>query len=223
MHEAPAGQNQKPRESGAGALGELLQGHRNWLRTVIFARVRNWDAVEDVFQELGLALTRLGWPAGTDCRPWLRQVAIRQALLYRRQIGRIRRREETAAQIQQESSSNGRFACCDPLDWLLAQERAEMIRAAIGQLPPVEAELLMLKYGEGWSYEQIAQHLGTTAKAVQSRLHRARVRLREKLAGLLAGRGGGPPPAQPEHPGSPKVFPGEASGNLSENGSISAQ
>jgi RNA polymerase sigma-70 factor (ECF subfamily) len=185
MPELPEGHNEDLHEHGAAALGELVRVHSSWLRTVIFARVRNWHAVEEVLQELGLALTRLGVPPGEDCRPWLRQVAIRQALLYRRRNGRLRRREETAAEIHRQESGNGRLQSPDPLEWLVARERAEMIRAAIGELPPVEAELLMLKYGEGWSYEQIAQHLGTTSAAVQSRLHRARAHLRQKLASLL--------------------------------------
>ena len=185
MPEVPTGQNEDFRDHGAAALGELVQVHGSWLRSVIFARVRNWHAVEDVLQELGLALTQLGVPPGQDCRPWLRQVAIRQALLYRRRNGRLRRREGTAAEIHREEGGNGRLQCPDPLEWLVARERAEMIRAAIGELPPVEAELLMLKYGEGWSYEQIAQHLRTTPAAVQSRLHRARTHLRQKLASLL--------------------------------------
>ena len=72
----------------------------------------------------------------------------------------------------------------DPLDWLLADERASLVRQAIGRLPRREVEILLLKYSESWSYEQLAQHLGITESAVESRLHRARRRLRQELAVL---------------------------------------
>ncbi|NQT38292.1 MAG: sigma-70 region 4 domain-containing protein, partial [Planctomycetes bacterium] len=47
-----------------------------------------------------------------------------------------------------------------------------------------ESEILMLKYTEDWSYRQIADRLGISASAVESRLHRARHRLRSELAAL---------------------------------------
>ena len=51
-------------------------------------------------------------------------------------------------------------------------------------LPGREAEILLLKYSEDWTYRQIADHLGLTSSAVEARLHRARQRLRRKLAAL---------------------------------------
>jgi RNA polymerase sigma factor (sigma-70 family) len=39
----------------------------------------------------------------------------------------------------------------------------------------------MFKYGERWSYRQIAERLGITEKAVDARLTRARARLRSEL------------------------------------------
>jgi RNA polymerase sigma-70 factor (ECF subfamily) len=68
------------------------------------------------------------------------------------------------------------------LEWLLAEDRRRAVRAALENLPRRDAEILMLKYTEDWSYQQIADHLGTTTDAVESRLHRARRRLRAALA-----------------------------------------
>ena len=53
-------------------------------------------------------------------------------------------------------------------------------------------ELLVLKYTEGWSYVEIADHLGVTATAIEARLHRARGRMRAELAAL------GPSPTEPQ-------------------------
>ncbi len=72
----------------------------------------------------------------------------------------------------------------DPLSWLLADERRSLIRQALGQLNPRDAEILLLKYTENWSYHQIAVHLGIGHAAVEARLHRARARLRAELAAL---------------------------------------
>ena len=47
-----------------------------------------------------------------------------------------------------------------------------------------DRELLVLKYVEGWSYRRIAEHRGSTERAIESRVHRARGRLRAVLTQL---------------------------------------
>ena len=69
----------------------------------------------------------------------------------------------------------------DPLDWLLADERRRLIRRALERLPERDAEILLLKYTENWSYHQIATNLGVSHSAVEARLHRARGRMRQEL------------------------------------------
>ena len=70
----------------------------------------------------------------------------------------------------------------DPLGWLLLDERLALVRASLAKLAPRDAEVLMLKYTEGWSYRELADHLGQTEAAIESRLHRARGKLRDALA-----------------------------------------
>jgi RNA polymerase sigma-70 factor, ECF subfamily len=50
---------------------------------------------------------------------------------------------------------------------------------ALEQLSTADAELLRLKYYEGWTVDEIALQTDSTAKAVEGRLSRARRRLRE--------------------------------------------
>jgi len=72
----------------------------------------------------------------------------------------------------------------DALDWLLLDERRQLVRQALRRLPPRDAEILLLKYTEDWSYHQIAAHLGIGHSAVEARLHRAREKLRNELSAL---------------------------------------
>jgi RNA polymerase sigma-70 factor (ECF subfamily) len=113
---------------------------------------------------------------------WLYKLAVRQSLLYRRRCGRRRKRLlRLAGWRRGEAAGNGQAG---PLDWLLAAERREHVRAALQRLPGRDGDLLLLKYGEGWSYKQIAEHLDMTESAVESRLHRARARLRGELESM---------------------------------------
>jgi RNA polymerase sigma-70 factor (ECF subfamily) len=72
----------------------------------------------------------------------------------------------------------------DPLDWLLAEEQRALVRRALEQLPRRDAEILLLKYTENWTYRQLAEHLGLSTSAVEARLHRARQTMRRQLAVL---------------------------------------
>jgi RNA polymerase sigma factor (sigma-70 family) len=160
----------------------LLRQHDRWLRTVVFARVGESAAVDEVMQEVAVAAIKQQAPlvdAG-KAGPWLYRLAVRQSLLFRRRQGRHRKLTQRYAEREQPAEIDGR--AIDPLDWLLADERQMMVRSAIRKIPRREAEMLLLKYTEHWSYEQLAQHLGITESAVESRLHRARARLRRELA-----------------------------------------
>ena len=114
--------------------------------------------------------------------PWLYRLAVTQSLLYRRKQGRRRKLTDEYARRYRPSEEDSREV--DPLAWLLAEERRRLIRTALGRLPSRDAEILLLKYTEDWSYHQLADHLGISQSAVQSRLHRARTRMRRELAAL---------------------------------------
>jgi RNA polymerase sigma-70 factor (ECF subfamily) len=162
----------------------LLVDHDRWLRTVVLARVGESAAVDEVMQEVALAAVKQQAPlcdAG-KAAPWLYRLAVTQALLYRRRQGRWRRLTGRYAERERPTEHDGRVL--DPLEWLLAAERQDFVRQALRRLPRREAEILLLKYTENWNYEQLAQHLGVSESAIESRLHRARAKLRRELAAV---------------------------------------
>lgn len=163
-------------------IGDLPM-HGRWLRTVLIARSRDPTAVDDLLQDVLLAAAKADAEgrAIEELRPWLYRVAVRRALLHRRSLGRRRRHE---ARIAERDRAGETGESEDPLAWLVARERSELLRQALRELPAKEAELLLLKYTEDWNYEQIAAHLGLTVAAVDGRLHRARERLRSRLRAL---------------------------------------
>lgn len=171
--------------SGSDAAGAIdwegaLREHASWLRRVIYARVGP-GAVDDVWQELALAAVKQQAPLERReaIGPWLYRLAVRQALLYRRKLGRGRKLVNRFA-----ANGVGSEESRDPLDWLLAIERRQLVREALEHITAREAEVLLLKYGQDWSYREIADHVGMSVSAVEARLFRARRRLRARLASL---------------------------------------
>ena len=158
-----------------------LAEHDRWLRTVAFSRLADRDAVDDVMQEVALAAVRQSAPLldRSKVAPWLYRLVVRNVLLYRRKMGR---RRKLADRFERHRLSDPTPAPPDPLGWLLADERRAKIRQSLDELPPRDAEVLLLKYTQDWSYRQMAQHLGISESAVEARLHRARRKMRHRLA-----------------------------------------
>lgn len=164
-----------------------LAQHDRWLRTVVLARLQEPQAADEVLQEVALAAVRQAAPLADAGKvaPWLYRLAVRQALLYRRKCGRRRRLVHRYTE-QVRTDPMGANGALDPLGWLVAEERRAQVRDALARLPRRDAEILLLKYTEHWSYHQIAAHLGVSHSAVEARLHRARRRMREELATTLS-------------------------------------
>jgi len=175
-----------PPAAGQPAIdwGACLAQHQSWLRRVILARTGEPEVVEEVWQQIALAAIEQRWPLADPAKaaPWLHRIAVIASARYCRQAGRLRRLTRGLAAMQ--SFSERASPTGDPLALLLRRERLVITRRALLRLPPRDAEMLLLKYGERWSYRQIAVHLGITEKAVDCRLLRARDALRRELAAL---------------------------------------
>jgi len=165
---------QKPQIDWAAALAQ----HGRWLRTVVLARLGERQAIDEVMQEIALAVVKqqalLNDPSKVGA--WLYRVAVRQVLLFRRRKGR---QQKLVAGYGSANCRNG--TAPDPLDWLLLEERKAIVREALTRLPCRDVQILLLKYTEDWSYRELAIHLGVSEAAVEARLHRARQRLRDAM------------------------------------------
>lgn len=175
----PAGQSDARRAHIVAALAE----HGRWLRTVMAARGVERDALDEVQQAVASAAFS-GAAAlrdATRTAPWLYRIAVTQALVHRRGAGR---RRKLVARFAESGAAPAEAIDDDPLAWLLAKEQEQLVRRALAALPRRDAEILLLKYTEDWTYRQLAELLGASESAVEARLHRARGRLRTTLARL---------------------------------------
>jgi RNA polymerase sigma factor (sigma-70 family) len=185
MNEPRLGPTSEPERTGAIDWGATLAAHQGWLRRVVAARVGETQAVDEVMQEVALAAVAQRSPLHNPARAavWLYRLAIRHVLLYRRKTGRQRSLVDRYAARKAPYAIDG---SASPLLWLLRDERQQIVQAAIARLPRRDAELLILKYSEGLGAREIALRLGVAVATIETRLHRARGRLRAELSGLAA-------------------------------------
>lgn len=164
----------------------LYLENESWLRTVVRSRISEPDAVEDIMQNIALALVRQRDSLEELNRvgAWLYQVAVRQVLMYRRSKGRKRRFENRLASGEARTAQSTEVR--GPLDRVMAAEQQEQVQEAMEQLNEIDRQILYLKYAEGWSYRQLAEHLGVKEDTIEYRLTKARKNLRQKLSHSMA-------------------------------------
>ena len=151
-----------------------LQRHRHWLLKVLRCRVNDAHIVEDLYQNIALAVVKqMAKPNDAEkVAPWLYRLAVRQTINHHR---KSHRRIQPTEQPDRESNAG------TPLDWIMAEEKRGEIQQALRMLNSLDREILVLKYSENWSYVDLANRLGVKTKTVEYRLMKARKRLRTLL------------------------------------------
>ena len=153
--------------------------------------VGNDADAEDVFQETFIAALELA--RREPVRQW-RGLLLR--LGHARAIDRLRQRYRRGAHegpaTADEVSAEGNFeavASGRPLPHEMAEaaELSGRLRAALGELPEKQAEVFTLFCLEGWTYQEISEHLDASIDAVGVMLHRARGRLKTLLGEKVDG------------------------------------
>ncbi|WNG21757.1 RNA polymerase sigma factor [Cystobacter fuscus] len=73
-----------------------------------------------------------------------------------------------------------------PEAWLLDRELEGLLSEALGEVREERRAALLLRIDHGLAYEDIAQVMGWSLPKVKNEIHRARLQLRERLAGHVA-------------------------------------
>jgi RNA polymerase sigma-70 factor (ECF subfamily) len=134
------------------------------------------EDVADIVQETFLAAARSARtfdPARGSLWAWLSGIARRQAALHFR---RKQTRPEAGGEVD---SHNFARANGDPLDLVGLAETAQAVRAVLGGLPADYETLLVGKYIDGLSLDELAASEELSVEAVSSKLARARRAFRE--------------------------------------------
>jgi len=169
-------------KAGETGLFEILMRRYNQrLFRVARAILRDDSEAEDVMQQAYVnAYTHLDQFAGrASFATWLTRIAVHEA------FARIRRRRsaevETMRDLDDEPAPALRARGPDPEEQLLAAEIRALLEAAIDALPESYRCTFVLREVEGLDTADTAQSLGISEELVKTRLHRARVLLRQEL------------------------------------------
>jgi RNA polymerase sigma-70 factor (ECF subfamily) len=142
------------------------------------------DVTQDVMVQV---IRKLDTFRGESAFPtWLHRVTVNAALAHRRKAAN---RHEQPAGDGAEQADGENHPHHHPRPWsigperpVLDQERQAQIESAIATLPESYRDVFVLADVEQMSNADIAELLGLNIPAVKSRLHRARLMMRDRLA-----------------------------------------
>jgi RNA polymerase sigma-70 factor (ECF subfamily) len=168
-------------EGCTDTLREVVEAFGERIRAVVSGILRDKDAVEDVVQEtFTKAFYRIGgFKGGSSLYTWLYRIAVNASKDY---IKSRARRPASSLEDLPAPAATIAAPRAVPLEGIERRELRERVRAAIDSLPTKFRTVLALRELDGMPYHQIAEVLGLSLGTVESRLFRARRRLRSLLA-----------------------------------------
>lgn len=164
------------------AFGELVRRYQQRLYHTAYRLVGNAEDAQDVVQEAFLhAYQSLASFKGDSLFfTWLYRIAVNTAISLKRKqraVLSLHARQELESRLEPADVSVG----AQPHQALEQAEEVQRLQRALAQLSPEHRTVLILKELEGHKYETMAEILGVPIGTIRSRLHRARLELREIL------------------------------------------
>ncbi|WP_218934223.1 RNA polymerase sigma factor [Rosistilla ulvae] len=162
------------------AYDSLVRRHAGRLLTMIRAQVGNRDDAEDLMQEtLAQAYFKLNTFAGkSSFFTWMYRIAFNLTITKRRK----RRLESTHTRTNIETAPPPEDPALAADQRLANAEQIARLRSAIERLETGRRTVLVLRDIDGLDYGEIAEILAIPKGTVRSRLHRARLDLRDLLS-----------------------------------------
>jgi RNA polymerase sigma-70 factor (ECF subfamily) len=144
---------------------------------------RNDHDAQDVTQEACLRAFRFfeGYQGG-NMRAWFLTIVRNTCYTWLHRNGR----SDSIVEFDEEIHSAESHGTPDPESQVLASADKGTLNRALGKLPEIFREVLVLREIEGMSYKEVADVTSVSLGTVMSRLARARTRLRESLGAALA-------------------------------------
>lgn len=162
------------REGSDGpAFVALAARHRERVWRICYRLMGNEHDAQDAAQEVFVRLffNRDKFAGRSKFSTWLHGMAVRTCLTLRRGRGRRQRRESPVDTADMEQRTAGNAGSGG-----LSLDLLEMLET----LDDEDRALLILKYAEGYSYEELAAMFGLTESACKMRVSRAKEKVQER-------------------------------------------
>ena len=177
------------RQGDAAAIEALLVRYQPHLYRFGLRMCGNVEDASDVAQEslMSMARSLRDFRGDSSVSTWLYTIARRFCLKKRRRSKFAPAREESITASGAAAVERLADPAPNPEQTAINRELTGALTRAIDALDPLQREVLVLRDVEGLSAPEVAKIVGISVDAVKSRLHRARIAVRQELAPVLRG------------------------------------
>ena len=184
---------ERARARDVAAFEELVERHEEKIYRLAMRFVRNETDAREILQETFLSAWRNldSFQGKAQFASWLYRVAVNAALM----LLRSQRRHPQvavddltpealgeAARVAGPGLGAGDDWSKRPDEQFQSDELRQQIQAAVDALPESQRAVFLLRDVDGLSTEETGELLGLTVPTVKTRLHRARLALREAIS-----------------------------------------
>ena len=178
-------------DSVEGAFEEIFDRYASKVYGLAFSISHNQIDAEDILQDVFLTLVKKihTFERKATFSTWLYKVTVNASYMHYRAKGKKYQSDislENYVPYDENGTLMGRIKSKDwsdrPDEILLSKEALEIIEKAIGDLPEHYRVVCYLRDVEDKSNDEVANILGISVGTVKSRLHRARLFLRDRLS-----------------------------------------
>lgn len=168
------------------AFGELVTRYESKVYSLALKMLRNPEDAEDVLQDTFLRAYRgiKSFHGRSTFSTWIYRITANSALM------RLRKRQLPTVSIDDADEREVPINIADwapgPVEQMLNQETQAAMAEAIDALPAEFRQVFVLRDLEELSNAEVADILDLSVAAVKSRLHRARLKIRNRLAAHFA-------------------------------------
>ena len=165
------------------AISQLLERHTRRVRDYVRMMVKDSDVADDLTQEVLIKVVKvLDEGRYTDkgrFLPWVLRIAHNRVLDYFRAQKQVKTVSESSAGFDILGSKN--FAEPSIEDRLVSEQQAKEVRQLIELLPAEQREVVKMRYYEGLSFKEIAEHTGVSINTALGRMRYALINMRQMI------------------------------------------
>lgn len=171
------------------AFEQLVDRNKQQMFSLAYRFLGNYQDAEDVAQESFIKI----YNAAKAYKPLSKFTTWMYKICRNTCIKKLRHKNPNTISLSDYKRSHDNNSGIDledvrsdkPLESLLVREKAQVVKEVIDALPERQKLAVILYRYQNCSYEQIAEIMSCSAKAVKSILHRARLNLKDVLRNYL--------------------------------------
>lgn len=157
------------------AFATIIDKYKNPLYNTILRMIKNPHLAQDLTQEVFIKVYEQlpKYALGTNFKSWLYRIATNYCIDY------LRKKQPT--QVELEVVELASESANHPEVILMKKEKQRTLEKLVTQLPADERAIILMRYVNDLTYEEIAECLGLSANDVGNKVYRAKQKMRKQL------------------------------------------